>query len=85
MANCGHGHFAAYHERFNHKEETDSHVMCGRRRALLKCKRTHKGASTRRFWEAPEGVAVFAQWAPATGLFSRRYGGVDGAEQGVLE
>ena len=28
-ARSGHGHFAAYHERFQHKEETDTHCMCG--------------------------------------------------------
>ena len=36
-----------------------------------------------------EGVAVFAKWAPATGLFHRRYSGLDvfgeGEDNGVQE
>ena len=31
----GHSHFAAYHKRFNHVEETDLHCSCGVRRAQL--------------------------------------------------
>ena len=37
----------------------------------------------------PEGVAVFAKWAPATGLFNRRYKILDvcgeGEDDGVHE
>lgn len=33
-ARSGHGHFAAYHERFGH-EETDSNCVCGQKRAQL--------------------------------------------------
>ena len=34
-ARSGHGHFADYHERFNHFEKTDLHCSCGARRASL--------------------------------------------------
>ena len=99
-ARSGHGHFAAYHERFQHEEETDTHCMCGQKRAqlhpfscplgrthsaLLKCRRTHRELRPEEVLGSPEGVAVFAQWAPATGLFNRRYKDVDEEEQGALE
>ena len=34
-ARSGHGHFAAYHERFCHEEETDLYCRCGQKRAQL--------------------------------------------------
>lgn len=34
-ARSGHGHFAAYHRRFGHEQETDHYCRCGRRRAQL--------------------------------------------------
>lgn len=85
-ARSGYGHFAAYHERFQHEEETDTHCMCGQKRAqlhpfscplgrthraLLKCRRTHRELRPEEVLGSPEGVAVFAQWAPATGLFTK--------------
>ena len=35
VARSGHGHFAAYHKRFGHKEETDLYCICGQKRAQL--------------------------------------------------
>lgn len=34
-ARSGNGHFAAYHERFGHEEETDIYCTCGQKRAQL--------------------------------------------------
>ena len=91
-ARSGHGHFAAYHERFQHEEETDTHFIYGQKRAqlhpfscplgrahraLLQCRRTHKELRPEEVLGSPEGVAVFAHWAPATGLFNRCYKDVD--------
>ncbi len=99
-ARSGHGHFAAYHKRFQHEEETDTHCVCGQKRAqlhpfscllgrtnraLLMCRRTHRELQPEEVLESPEGVAVFTQWAPATGLFNRRYKNVDGEEPGAIE
>ena len=54
-------------------------------RILLKCRRTHRELRPEEVLGSPEGVAVFAQWAPATGVFDRRYKDVDGEEQGAIE
>ena len=99
-ARSGHGHFAAYHERFQYKEETDTNSMCGQKRAqlhpfsyplerthraLLECRRTHRELQPEEVLGSLEGIAVFVQWAPATGLFNRRYKDVDEEEQGAIE
>ena len=80
-ARSGHGHFSAYHERFGH-EETDTHCVCGQKRAQLhpfSCPkareyRQHLWCTKRRKQQAPEevlgtleGVAIFAMWASAIG------------------
>ena len=102
-ARSGHGHFSAYHERFGH-EETDAECVCGQRRAQLHpfscpkarehrlhlwCKKRQRQLSPEEVLGTPEGVAVFAKWAPATGLFHRRYSGLDvfgeGEDNGVQE
>ena len=102
-ARSGHGHFSAYHERFGH-EETDAECVCGQRRAQLHpfscpkarehrlhlwCKKRQRQLSPEEVLGTPEGVAVFAKWAPATGLFHRRYSGLDvfgeGEDDGVQE
>ena len=38
----------------------------------LWCKKRQRQLSPEKVLGSPEGVAVFAQWAPATGLFHRR-------------
>ena len=83
----GHGHFAAYHERFGHEEETDLYCTCGQKRAqlhpfscpnarahraLLWCKKTKRHLGPEEILGTPEGALIFAEWAPATGLFKRR-------------
>lgn len=99
-ARLGHGHFVAYHERFKHKEEIDIHCTCGQRRAqlhlfschfgrmhraLLQCKNTHRELGPEEVLGSREGVIAFAQRAPATGLFKRRYRNAGEEEQGTLE
>ena len=86
-ARSGHGHFSAYHERFGH-EETDIHCVCGQKRAQLHpfscaharkhkphlwCKKLQRQLAPEEVLGTPEGVEAFAKWAPATGLFHRRY------------
>ena len=85
-ARSGHGHFADYHERFGH-EETDLRCDCGHRRTQLhpfSCPnaRPHKDKiasksgrqlSPDEILGTPAGMKKFAEWAPATGLFNRRY------------
>lgn len=88
-ARSGHGHFAAYHERFGH-EATDSNCLCGQKRSQLhpfsctyarkyrlhlRCNKRQRQLAPDEVLGTPEGVTVFAKWAPATGLFNRRYGG----------
>ena len=92
-ARSGHGHFRAYHERFGH-EEKDADCVCGQRRAQLNpfsCPkaREHRLHLWRQRQLSPEevlgtteGVAVFAKWAPATGLFHRRYKILDVSGEG---
>ncbi len=99
-ARSGHGQFAAYHKRFQHEEETDTHCGCGQKRAqlhpfscllgrthraLLMCRRTHRELRPEEVLGSPEDVAVFAKWAPATELFNRHYKDVDREEQGDIE
>ncbi len=94
-ARSRHGHFPAYHKRFQHEEETDIHCVCGQKRAqlylfscplgrmnraLLMCRRTQRELRPDEVLGSRECVAVFAQWAPATGLFNRRYKDVDKEE-----
>ena len=96
-ARSGHGHFAAYHERFGH-EETDSNCVCGQKRAQLHrlgcahamkhrlhlwCDKRQRQLAPDEVLGTPEGVTAFAKWEPATGLFHRRYG--VGEENGVGE
>lgn len=84
-AKSGHGHFSAYHESFEHKD-TDTDCVCRQRRARLHpfscpkareyrshlwCKKQQRQLSPEEMLETPEGVAVFAKWVPATGLFHR--------------
>ena len=84
-ARSGHGHFADYHERFGH-EEQDLHCECGRRRSQLHpfscpnarahrpklwCKTLKRHFTPEEILGTPEGVRIFAEWAPATGLFRR--------------
>ena len=86
-ARSGHGHFAAYHERFGHEEETDLYCTCGQKRAqlhpfscpnarahrsLLWCKKTRRHLGPEEILGTPKGALIFAEWAPATGLFKRR-------------
>ena len=86
-ARSGHGHFAEYHERFGHKEETDLYCTCGQTRAqlypfscpnarahrlLLWCKKTSRHLGPEDILGTPEGALIFAEWAPATCLFKRR-------------
>lgn len=95
-ARSGYGHFSAYHERFEH-EGTDSNCLCGQKRLRLhpfRCAYTRE--HRQHLWSikslrqltpdevlgTPEGVAAFAMWAPATGLFRWRYG-VGGEEEMV--
>ena len=33
VARSGHGHFATYHKRFQHEEETDTHCECREKQA----------------------------------------------------
>ena len=85
-ARSGHGHFAAYHERFNHVEETDLRCSCGVRRAqlhpfmcpdaqhhrtLLWCKERKWQLEPTEVISTKEGVQTFAQWAPVTSLFKK--------------
>ena len=73
--------------RFGH-EETDTHCVCGQKRAQLHpfscpkareyrphlwCTKRQKQLAPEEVLGTPEGVAIFAKWAPATGLFHRRY------------
>lgn len=86
-ARSGHGHSAAYHERFCHEEETDLYCPCGQKRAqlhpfscpngrapraLLWCKKTKRHLGPEEILGTPKGALIFAEWAPATGLFKRR-------------
>lgn len=85
-ARSGHGHFADYHERFNHVEEADLHCSCGARRAqlhpficpdaqqyrtLLWCKDRKRELEPSEVISTKEGVRILAQWASATGLFKK--------------
>ena len=87
-ARSGHGHFSAYHERFGH-EGTDSNCLCGQKRSQLHpfscayarkhrqhlwCNKRLRQLTPDEVLGTPEGVTAFAKWAPATGLFHRRYG-----------
>ena len=80
-ARSGHGQFSAYHERFGH-EETDTYCVCGQKRAQLHpfscpkarehrphlwCTKRQKQLAPEEVLGTPEGVAIFAKWAPATG------------------
>lgn len=81
----GHGHFADYHERFGH-EEAELHCKCGQRRARLHpflCPTARplraklfsidkkRPLTPSEILGTPEGVRLFASWAPETKLFSR--------------
>ena len=61
----------------------------GEHRLHLWCKKRQRQLSPKEVLGTPEGVAVFAKWAPATGLFHRRYSGLDvfgeGEDNGVQE
>ena len=96
-ARSGHGHFAAYHQRFSHEEEKDWRCSCGiyraplhpfrcanarAHRALLWSEKAKRALSTEEILSTVEGATAFAKWAPATGLFHRRSGG---REQGVTD
>ena len=102
-ARSGHGHFSAYRGGFGH-EETDTECVCGQRRAQLHpfsypkarehrshlwCKKRQRQLTPGEVLGTPEGVAVFAKWAPATGLFHRRHRVLDafsdGEDDGVQE
>ena len=84
-ARSGHGHFADYHERFGH-EEAERQCKCGQRRARLHpfsnpTARPHraklfsidkkKPLNPSEILGSPEGVRLFAGWAPETKLFGR--------------
>ena len=84
-ARSGHGHFADYHERFGHEEE-DHRCGCGQRRsqlhpfscanareyrAILWCKTQKRQLTPAEILETPEGIKLFAEWAPATKFFKR--------------
>ena len=87
--------------RFKYEEETELYCICGQRqtqlhpfswllgrahRALLQCNRSHRQLRPEEVLETPEGVAVFAEWAPAIGLFKRCHKGVGrGEEEEVLK
>ncbi len=88
-ARSGHGHFAAYHQRFGHEEDEDWRCSCGKyraalhpfqctnaraHRALLWSEKAKRTLSTEEVLSTGEGARVFAKWAPAIGLFYRRYG-----------
>lgn len=81
----GHGHFAAYHERFGH-DERDLNCQCGQRRSQLHpffcpnarehrsklwCKKLKRQLTPGEILGTSEGVLLFAEWAPATGFFRR--------------
>ena len=98
-ARSGHGHFSAYHERFGH-EGTDSNCLCGQKRSQLHpfscayarkhrlhlwCNKRLRQLAPDEVLGTPEGVAAFAKWAPATGLFHRRYGVEEGEGDGIEE
>lgn len=83
-ARSGHGHFAAYHERFGHEDETDLYCTCGRQRARTHpfscpnarrfrshswCKKKQRRLGPKEILGTSEGISIFAKWAPATGLF----------------
>ena len=97
-ARSGHGHFTSYHERFGH-EGTDLNCLCGEKRSQLHpysctrarkhrqhlwCDKRQRQLAPEKVIGTPEGVTVFANWAPATGLFNRRYG-VEGVEEDGIE
>ena len=85
-ARSGHGHFAAYHQRFSHEEEEDWRCSCGSYHARLypfRC--TNARAHGALLWsekakralsteEILSTIAAFAKWALETGLFHRRSG-----------
>ncbi len=59
-------------------------------RSHLWCKKRQRQLSPEEVLGSPEGVAVFAKWAPVTGLFhQRRYNGSDvfgeGEDDGAQE
>ena len=81
-ARSGHGHFADYHKSFGH-EEAEMRCKCGQRRARLhqfSCStaRPHrvklfsivkkKPLTPSEILGSPEGVRLFAGWAPETKL-----------------
>ncbi len=102
-ARSSHRHFSQYHERFGHEEIVVECVFRQRRAQLhpfscpkarehrlhLWCKKRQRQLSPEEVLRTPEGVAVFAKCAPATGLFHRRYNGWDvfgeGEDNGVQE
>lgn len=98
-ARSGHGNFSAYHEKFGH-EETDTHCRCGQKRAqlhpfscpnarqhrtLLWCKKQRRQVAPEEVLGTSEGVAFFARWAPATGLFHRRHRILDRPGEGETD
>ena len=81
----GHGHFADYHEKSGH-EEVELHCKCGQRRARLhtfSCSTARplrvklfsidkkRPLTPSEILGTPEGVRLFASWAPETKIFSR--------------
>ena len=74
--------------------------MCGQKRAQLHpfscpnarqhrshlwCKKQRKPLATEEVLGNSEGVAIFAKWAPATGLFHRRYRALDTSGEGEVD
>ena len=75
-ARSGHGHFADFYERFGH--ETDLGCECGHRRTQLhpfSCPNawSHRDKITASSCFLMNYIKKFPEWAPATGLFKRRY------------
>ena len=68
-----HGHFSAYHDRFGHeKEMAIASIWLSKRKGAQVAFMVQKVIkAVKEISRTPEGALIFAEWAPATGLFRR--------------